>query len=601
MQKQRKNMVMKQLTDMFGNRILSNSCFWSEISPVVPIDIFRFGKIRKHDLVQTIIQHFYSNGDESILNDDLSHIDDNGKTAIHKALENNSCHRTIRAMLKHFPQAVNVLDYNEESPMCIAIKNEKISLETVKVIYEFAKLEVLQKTDNFGYNLLHEALVHERDISFIAYITDKFKTMCCERTKNNKYGHGFENTPLHIALICGSSIEIIKLLLSTFPAAILMCNDKNETLLHTAIVHKCSTEIVNFLIMESLTFVGIFIQKNKDNLICLELLIMHKYPLILIATVYECVTRAIKEWNEMSKKLSDVKQNEEGVGVHKTWSYINMHYQEDEICVKDSIIDFYAKDIVLLNCNTNDKKTNVKSVVKKVILLTSEQSHLILQDNNDIIKNKDFFFDKLLTATIDNCILDIDYIPALDCVHSMFGIDMSHEIYTNFTNKQVKKLKCHLSQYQSIQNLKKSKSEIADENAQQLIKEEEIQVQKKLSRALKNKSRHLRQKHTQKIFKDAWRTHDSGVIQEQSKKQEVQQYPVDTNTVCKIILPITNSKCIDPINSECCVCMENSKTHILIPCAHMCVCNACADDLLKKQQLCPICRSEIQSIYMVFV
>lgn len=42
----------------------------------------------------------------------------------------------------------------------------------------------------------------------------------------------------------------------------------------------------------------------------------------------------------------------------------------------------------------------------------------------------------------------------------------------------------------------------------------------------------------------------------------------------------------------CIVCKENPKEVILLPCGHVCVCEDCNEDI---SNLCPVCRTEIQS------
>jgi hypothetical protein len=45
-------------------------------------------------------------------------------------------------------------------------------------------------------------------------------------------------------------------------------------------------------------------------------------------------------------------------------------------------------------------------------------------------------------------------------------------------------------------------------------------------------------------------------------------------------------------SNECCVCMDNIKTHAFVPCGHMCICEECLWELeLKTYPLkCPLCR-----------
>ena len=47
---------------------------------------------------------------------------------------------------------------------------------------------------------------------------------------------------------------------------------------------------------------------------------------------------------------------------------------------------------------------------------------------------------------------------------------------------------------------------------------------------------------------------------------------------------------------ECVVCLDARRTNILMPCRHVCVCEACAATL----RLCPICRGEVRDQFVVF-
>lgn len=53
-------------------------------------------------------------------------------------------------------------------------------------------------------------------------------------------------------------------------------------------------------------------------------------------------------------------------------------------------------------------------------------------------------------------------------------------------------------------------------------------------------------------------------------------------------------------NPECVVCNDNSPTHVVVPCFHMCLCQDCAPPV-EKTGNCPICRGEIKSINKVFI
>jgi hypothetical protein len=51
----------------------------------------------------------------------------------------------------------------------------------------------------------------------------------------------------------------------------------------------------------------------------------------------------------------------------------------------------------------------------------------------------------------------------------------------------------------------------------------------------------------------------------------------------------------------CVVCMDARKQHAMVPCMHMCVCEACAQRLLEAQTPpCPVCRTPVEGTTRVF-
>jgi len=52
----------------------------------------------------------------------------------------------------------------------------------------------------------------------------------------------------------------------------------------------------------------------------------------------------------------------------------------------------------------------------------------------------------------------------------------------------------------------------------------------------------------------------------------------------------------------CLVCMDERKQHVMVPCMHVCVCEACAMRLLEAQTpLCPVCRTPVEKTSRVFI
>ena len=54
-----------------------------------------------------------------------------------------------------------------------------------------------------------------------------------------------------------------------------------------------------------------------------------------------------------------------------------------------------------------------------------------------------------------------------------------------------------------------------------------------------------------------------------------------------------------PTESKCAVCIDNIKSHIIVPCGHKSICEDCAPRIL-LDRTCPICRQGIQSIIKVY-
>ena len=50
----------------------------------------------------------------------------------------------------------------------------------------------------------------------------------------------------------------------------------------------------------------------------------------------------------------------------------------------------------------------------------------------------------------------------------------------------------------------------------------------------------------------------------------------------------------------CCICYFQAKTHALIPCGHMCLCESCAATPAPSFSRCPMCRKEILQVLRIF-
>jgi len=52
--------------------------------------------------------------------------------------------------------------------------------------------------------------------------------------------------------------------------------------------------------------------------------------------------------------------------------------------------------------------------------------------------------------------------------------------------------------------------------------------------------------------------------------------------------------------SQCSGCKEARKTHLLLPCGHVCACNKCSADLVKEEGECPECQTQVEKRIKVF-
>jgi multidrug efflux pump subunit AcrA (membrane-fusion protein) len=56
----------------------------------------------------------------------------------------------------------------------------------------------------------------------------------------------------------------------------------------------------------------------------------------------------------------------------------------------------------------------------------------------------------------------------------------------------------------------------------------------------------------------------------------------------------------DAEETMCVVCFDAPKQYAMLPCLHMCACEACAQQLLQLHRRCPVCREPIERVGQVF-
>lgn len=52
---------------------------------------------------------------------------------------------------------------------------------------------------------------------------------------------------------------------------------------------------------------------------------------------------------------------------------------------------------------------------------------------------------------------------------------------------------------------------------------------------------------------------------------------------------------------DCVVCMDNTRSHVLVPCGHCCVCESCAELIRMQGGACPTCRGETTQAIRLFI
>lgn len=52
-------------------------------------------------------------------------------------------------------------------------------------------------------------------------------------------------------------------------------------------------------------------------------------------------------------------------------------------------------------------------------------------------------------------------------------------------------------------------------------------------------------------------------------------------------------------NNECVICLTDDRTTAILPCRHVCLCSACAEQLRYQSNSCPICRGPVQSFLKI--
>ncbi|CAE7467989.1 Rnf26, partial [Symbiodinium microadriaticum] len=55
-------------------------------------------------------------------------------------------------------------------------------------------------------------------------------------------------------------------------------------------------------------------------------------------------------------------------------------------------------------------------------------------------------------------------------------------------------------------------------------------------------------------------------------------------------------------NALCCVCRDNNKTVLLLPCKHLCLCEVCSEHIsTRRMTSCPVCRQAVSDALRVYI
>ena len=94
-----------------------------------------------------------------------------------------------------------------------------------------------------------------------------------------------------------------------------------------------------------------------------------------------------------------------------------------------------------------------------------------------------------------------------------------------------------------------------------------------------------------RVEQDATNTRDEG---------KSEDYTAEDKAVEKASSGDKDASGEDSGNQECCVCLAEKKSVVLLPCRHMCVCVACGLDNEQLLTKCPMCRTAIEHRIKVF-
>ncbi len=60
------------------------------------------------------------------------------------------------------------------------------------------------------------------------------------------------------------------------------------------------------------------------------------------------------------------------------------------------------------------------------------------------------------------------------------------------------------------------------------------------------------------------------------------------------------SEASNKANSDCVVCMVNTRNIVFLPCKHFCICHGCKNSIVESKNLCPMCRTNVEEFLDVY-
>lgn len=146
-----------------------------------------------------------------------------GDLPLHIAFQNRVPEEAAVVLIESFPEAANIRNRQQLFPIHIALK--------ARGLYSANLIRFMFQTQESvsGSSVLHYALQHHASFDVIQSIIEADETVCQIITKD------VGNLPLHVAAREIQDLEILKLVVETYPEALMIRNKNDQLPLHMAI------------------------------------------------------------------------------------------------------------------------------------------------------------------------------------------------------------------------------------------------------------------------------------------------------------------------------------------------------------------------------